>query len=237
MGRFYFFFMQFEKILVTALCRFVRMDFSTSEMNKLLPQFQVPSKVTRTNPKLIVLIPSGLNLSVTSRQIWQLATVVNMPVLLLSLGRVPKDEPGVRRELVTIMALLRGERLAAEMKIEIGRTWIGIVRAHYQSGDLVVCPATCRTGVPKRFLVEILGPKMNITVCDLADLCPQNKAPNEWGHILVWPGLFGLLAGFGILQFEIVRLTGGGFQSLLLILSTILEFWLFGVWSNLFSQV
>jgi hypothetical protein len=182
---------------------------------------------------LIVLIPPGLDTSLLSHQIWKLANATRMHVLLLSLAGDEANEPGLRRGMVTLAAMLQGGRIPTDMRIEAGVNWVDIVKLHYCPGDMIVCPDGYRIGIFHRSLRQILEAKLNAPTYVLSMPNARKENPNWKSEIMAWSGFIGLLSGFGFLQFEIVNSIQGGFQTILLLLSTILEFWLFLVWSNL----
>lgn len=206
-------------------------------MNTLifLPQTRSNGVVdtTQMHQRLIVLIPPGLDASLLSHQIWKLADATQMHVLLLSLVGDEANEPSLRRVMVILSAMLQGERIPTDMKIETGADWVDIVKLHYRPGDIIVCPAKYRTGVFRRTLRQILEEKLNARTYVLSIPDVQKETPKWKSEIMAWSGFVGLLSGFGFLQFEIVHSIQGGLQTILLILATILEFWLFWFWSNL----
>ncbi len=196
-------------------------------------QPNIAREILHMNPKLIVLIPPGLDTSRMPHRIWKLADATNMSVLLLGLGGNDANEHSLRRGMVTLAAMLRSEKVATDIKFENITNWVKAVGLHYRSGDMIVCPADNRIGIFRRSLGEILKAKLNAPIYILSNQEPQDFAPTWKLKIMAWSGFIGLLIGFGVLQIRIVHLTGGGFQTILLLLSTILEYWLFGVWSNL----
>ena len=182
---------------------------------------------------LIVLIPQGLDTALLSHQIWRLVNATNMHVLLLGVGGDDATEPSLRRGLVTLAAVLQGGRIPTDMRIESGANWVDIVKLHYCPGDMILCPAEYRAGVFHRPLRQILEARLNAPTYVLSMPNARKETPKWKSEIIAWSGFVGLLSGFGFLQFEIIHSIEGGFQTILLILSTILEFWLFGIWSNL----
>lgn len=204
----------------------------------------IPICLTRTQPNevadtaqrhqtLIVLIPPDLDTSLLSRQIWRLVNATNMHVLLLGVGGDDATEPSLRRGMVTLTAMLRGGRIPTDMRIETNRNWVDIVESHYCPGDMIVCPAGYRIGLFHKPFRQILEEKLNAPTYVLSMSNVRKETPVWRSELMAWSGFVGLLSGFGLLQLGIIRSTSGGFQTILLVLSTILEFWLFGVWNNL----
>jgi hypothetical protein len=52
---------------------------------------------------------------------------------------------------------------------------------------------------------------------------------------MAWSGFLGILISFFVLQINIVQVSKGGLQNILLILSIIPEFWLLLVWNSQFG--
>ena len=128
MGRFYLFLMQLTKILVTVLCLLGRIETNVHRYEYSALSSPYPVQKTCRNPQmhptLIVLIPSGMDTSSLSHQIWQLANAVEMQVLLLGLVDDEANEPGIRRGMVTLSAMLQRERIPTDMKIEARTNWV-----------------------------------------------------------------------------------------------------------------
>lgn len=185
------------------------------------------------NSKLIVLISPDTDTSRMPHRIWKLADAASMHVLLLGLGGSDETEPSLRRGMVTLAALLQNEKVATDIQLENVTGWVEAVGVHFQPGDMIVCPADAHAGLFRRSLREILETELNAPVYVLSNQHPQDFAPTWKSEIMAWSGFSGLLFAFGLLQLKITHSTSGGFQTLLLMLSTVLEFWLFGVWGNL----
>ena len=242
MGRFYLFFMRLGVFFVTVLCRLVRMWASVREMNKLAPQSVSKSFAMSTAfhsnlepvQHLVVLVSAYLDYSTATRQIWELANATGVRVLLLGLCRNESEEPSLRRGLATMSAMMQTGKVSTDIKIEIGTSWVDAVKRNYQPGDMVVCFAEQRAGVFHKPLSQILSSRLTVPMYILSVPSPQKFNPSWATQLIVWSGFIGIVIGFGILQLKIVQLPRDWFQNVLFILSTVLEFWLIGVWNNLF---
>jgi hypothetical protein len=186
--------------------------------------------------RLIVLVPSDTNYSALTRRIWQLAIATGKHILFISLCQDAAEEPSVRRQLVTMSALVGDSKITTEAKVEIGTNWVDLAKAHYQAGDVIVCFAEQRAGLFRRPLSQILESNLRTSVYILSGLYPQSTSRSNWpSQIIVWMGSFGILAGFFWLQVRISQLPKDPAQTALLILSAAVEIWLIWVWNSLFS--
>jgi hypothetical protein len=188
--------------------------------------------VTPTH-RLIVLIPSATDHSSMTRRIWELANATCMHVELLSLCKDPAEEHSLRRRLIAMASLLQDGRLSVEVKIVFGTSWVLAVKDTYQPGDRIVCFAEQRSGLLQRPLSQILESNLEATLYVFSDPTPQKTKRHS--PVLSWLGLIAILIGFGILQTQILQLPENSFQSVLLVLSILPEFWLIWVWNSLFG--
>lgn len=185
--------------------------------------------------RLIVLVPSDLDYSSLTRRIWQLAIATGKHVQFLGLCEDAAEEPSLRRQLVTMSALVGDTRVIAEAKVEIGTNWVGIVKTHYQAGDIIVCFAEQRVGLFYRPLSQILESKLGVTIYILSGLyVPSTSRSSGLSQLIIWVGSFAILAGFFWLQVRISQLPNDPAQTVLLILSAGVEVWLIWVWNSIF---
>jgi len=73
------------------------------------------------------------------------------------------------------------------------------------------------------------------TMYILSSFTPQKPKSNMLSQVSAWLGFIGIIAGFGILQTNVVGLPEGPFQNGLLLLSIVPEFWLIWVWGGWFG--
>ena len=191
-----------------------------------------PSKREPTS-RLIVLIP---NLEVdyvpaTSR-IWELANALHAHVLLLSLSKDARQEPSLRRSLISMAAMVQDGRVLATGKIEMGTNWVDIVKRNYQTGDMIVCFAEHHAGPLHKPLSQILQSDLKLTVYILSGLHLPKPKSNLLSQVIVWSGSIAIIVGFCILQMNIVQVSKDWLQTILLILAIIPEFWLVWAWNS-----
>jgi hypothetical protein len=186
--------------------------------------------------RLIVLVP-GIRSEYISAvgRIWELANAQQASVLLLSLYKDTKQELSLRRDLVTMCAMLQDGRVPVEVSIELGTNWVDFVKQNYQTGDLIVCFAEQRAGLLNKPLSQILQSNLSVPVYILSDMHLPKPKSNLLSQAMAWSGFLGVLIGFFVLQINIVQISKGGLQSILLFLSIIPEFWFFWVLNSWFQ--
>src|SRR5512147_2170266 len=93
-----------------------------------LPAMEQDAAVRVTTPercgRLIVLVPPDADCAKVTRRICKLATETKSDIQLLGLCKDPAQELALRRELVTVSALIRDVRIYAEVTIEVGTNWL-----------------------------------------------------------------------------------------------------------------
>src|SRR5262245_29974663 len=99
-------------------------DFSAIQLAEEVIPFD---RDVESGGRLIVLLPAEADYALTTKRIWKLAMTTGMPIQFIGLCRDQSQEPSLRRNLVTMSALIRDGRVYAEAKIEIGTNWIKVV--------------------------------------------------------------------------------------------------------------
>jgi hypothetical protein len=185
--------------------------------------------------RFIVLIPDmEFDSAFAAQRIWKLANATSAHVQFLGLCTDAAQEPSLRRKLIALSALVQDGGIPSEVKVEIGTSWMESVKRNYQKGDTIVCFEEQRAGLLHRPLNQILNATLDAPVYVLSNPRQRKTKPNWSSQIFAWSGSLGVIIGFGILQAKIGQLPKDGFQSILLILSIIPEFWLVWVWNDWF---
>ncbi|HSB01785.1 MAG TPA: hypothetical protein VLE49_14135 [Anaerolineales bacterium] len=185
--------------------------------------------------RLIVLVPPGADSTNLTRRICRLASETESDVQLLGLCNDPAQELALRRELVTVSALIRDARIFAETKVEVGTNWLDAVKRNYQHGDAIVCITDQSIGIRQRSFSQILESTLNAPIYILSETKPSQSHANRLARVIAWSGLLGIIAGFFILQMKIVQLSEDWTQTVILILLLIPEFGAIWIWNSLFS--
>ena len=197
-----------------------------------------PASVSGLEParRLIVLIPDmASDYMPATRRIWEVANAQHAHVLLLTLSKEASQELSLRRSLITMGAMVQDGHVPVEVKVEMGTNWVDLVKRNYQVGDLIVCFAEQRAGLLHKPLGQILQSNLKIPIYILSGLHGPKPKSELLSQLMAWLGFIGILTGFFILQANIVQVSKGSLQSILLILSIIPEFWLLLFWNSLFG--
>jgi hypothetical protein len=153
----------------------------------------------------------------------------------LGLCKDPAQELALRRELVTVSALIRDARVFAETKVEVGANWLDAVKRNYQDGDAIVCITDQSIGIRQRPFSQILESTLKAPIYILSETKPSQSHSNLLSLVIAWTGFLGIVAGFLILQMKIVQLSEDWFQTVILIFLLIPEFGAIWIWNSLFS--
>jgi hypothetical protein len=199
------------------------------------------SQVTQGSPepprRLVVIVPAGeVDVTTLTQRVWEMAKATGAEVRLLSLYEEATQQPGLRRRLATMSAMINSGQVRAEAETLPGRDWLQAVRSLLQPGDMLVCCNEPRGGSPSKPFSQIMQSNMSAPVTILSGCTPEEKAPARWGaQILGWAGSAGILAGFFWLQVRLGQVPKDLGYMLLLLLTIPAEVWLIGLWNSLFS--
>jgi hypothetical protein len=183
---------------------------------------------------LIILIPANAECAAVTRRICKLANETNSCVQLLGLYKDEGEELSLRRELAMASALIRDAKVYVEVTVERGANWVEALRHTYRAGDMIVCIADQSTGFRRKPLSQILESNFKTTIYILSETPMQKQKSRLISQVIAWAGLIAIVGGFFMLQVDITRLPGDGFQTLLLILLLVPEIWLVQFWNSLF---
>jgi len=212
-----------------------------NKLDVLPPDLTVfPASFPNLQParRLIVLVPSlEADLTTLTCRVWELANSLDAHVQFLGLYSDPAQEPRLRRELVTMSAMVNDGRVTAEADVIFGKKdWVEVVKTRYQAGDMVVCFAEQRAGLSGKPLSQILQSELNVPLYILSDLYPQNDSrSNLPSQIAAWTGSIAIILGLFVFQAKIDQLTKDWTHTVLLLLSIPFEIWLIWVWNSLFE--
>ncbi len=187
--------------------------------------------------RLLVLIPSiEADLTTITRRVWELADAIGVRVLFLGLYSDPSHESGLRRELVTMCAMVKDERVSASAEVLFGKDWVDVVRTHFQAGDMVVCLAEQRVGLSHKPLSQILQSELQLPIYILSDLYPQNISNSNWlTQTIAWTGSAAIIFAFFLLQVRIDHLVKDWAHSTLLLLTIPTEVLIIWGWNSFFE--
>jgi hypothetical protein len=148
--------------------------------------------------RFIVLVPPlEADFTLVTRRIWELANAIDAHVLFIGLYSDPTQELGLRRELVTMSAMVNYGKVSAEVEVISGRDWVGAVRSHWQAGDMLMCSVEQRPDLSHGPLGQILESNLNLPLYLLTGLNPQNDShTNLLAQAAVWIGSIAIISGF-----------------------------------------
>ena len=213
-------------------------------MNKLdvsPPTFTVfPASFSELQPvrRLIVIVPeSEVDSALTARKIWELANALESRVQFLGLSKDAEHEPSVRRQVVTLSAMVGDENIPVESKIEIGNDWLNAVKSEWHEGDVIVCYAEHRSGLTRRPLSQILESNLNATVYVLGGFHQEVHMRASWiFDTLAWAGSIAIILGFFWLQSKLGQFSTDWAYSTLLYISLFAEAGSIWAWNSLFEK-
>lgn len=187
--------------------------------------------------RLIVLVPDAdIDYAAATRRVWELATNMGTRILFIGLCNDAAQESSLRRQLITMSAMVQDSKVSAEAKVQIGSNWVDVVTSNWQAGDMIVCFAEQRAGLLYRPLSQILRSNLDIPLYILSGLYSQSPSRlNILSFIPLWAGLISIVVISFLLQIRIIALPQDWAQTTLLILSVTVELWLIWAWNNLFS--
>jgi hypothetical protein len=208
----------------------IKLDFNESSFQSTIHAQMERESVRR----LSILVPTGIEYSIATKRILEIARASGIATQLLGLCRDEMEEPGLRRELVTLSALLANAGFQVEIKIETGKNWLQFIQHNYCAGDIIVCPAEPPKAGLSRPLDQVLASKLDAPIYILSGLYPPSQPRSKlYSRILSWAGSIGIIAGAFLLQVQILSMAKDWAQTTLLILSAVAEVWLISVWNGL----
>lgn len=190
-----------------------------------------------TSRRLLVIVSdSDIDAPAAARRILEVARTFKSRILFLGLCTDDAQEPTLRRQLITLSAMIRDENIPFELKIESGRDLLNIVRSNWRERDVLVCFSGQRAGTRRKPLGQLLESNFRSTVYVL-DAGPQPEhARSKWkSTFLAWAGSIGILLGFFWLQVNIDQNPRNWAGMVMLIGSIPVEGLLIWVWNSLFG--
>jgi hypothetical protein len=195
-----------------------------------------PLSGIRPARRLIVPVSSpDMNSAAITRRIWDLAAALKADVKFVGLCTEPSQEPGIRRAVVTMAAMLNAADVNADVEIIPGKDWVNAVKSRCESADMVVCWDGQQTGWLRKPISQLLQPELNVPLYILSTGKQQANARSNWmAQIVAWIGFLTIIVGFLLLQIKIGQLSND-WTITLEIVSTAVEFWLIWGWNSLFG--
>jgi hypothetical protein len=195
-----------------------------------------PLSETRSAHRLIVPISSpDVDITIIARRILDLAGALQADVKFVGLYTDPSQEPGLRRAIVTMAAMVKSAKVSADMEFILGKDWGKAVKSSCQPDDMVVCWDGQQTEVLRKPMSQLLQAELNIPLLILSSGKRQtNSRANKTHQVIAWIGFIAIILGFLLLQIKIIQLSDDS-TIMLEIVSTAIEFWLILGWNSLFG--
>ena len=192
---------------------------------------------SQADRRLVALVSnSEMDASAVARRILEIADAFRCPILFLGLCSDKLQESSLRRQLVTLSAMVRDEALAFETRIEIGKDWMKLIRANSRKGDVFICFSRQTAGLRGSMYHSLLQSDFASTVYVLDDAIPTEQERAPWlSSALAWTGSIFIILGFLWLQINALPLPNHAVSALTLMLSIPVEIWLILVWNSLFE--
>jgi hypothetical protein len=199
------------------------------------PRSSVPELSSQPVHRLIVLIPSlDADPALTARRVWELANATGARIHFISLSSNAAQEPGLRRQLVLVSAMVNDGLVFSDLEVVAARNVVQVVRSRWQPGDMVVCFAEHRVGPLNRPLSHLLQANLDVPLFILSGIdLGERSRPNWLTQVAAWIGFLGIILGFFFLQARIDGLTRGGLQTMLLLISVCVEAGTIWMWNRL----
>lgn len=199
-----------------------------------------PASSTDLQPagRLIVLVPEfEAEPALVARKIQDVAKALESRVQLIGLSKDAAHEPGIRRQLVTLSAMVEDATLFVESNVEFGNSWLNAVSTNWHPGDVVVCFAGQRVGFGSKPLAQILQSNLNVPVYVLSGIQIQTerKRPAWLTNVMAWSGSISLILGFFWLQARLIQAAQNELQTILLYGSLLAEAGTIWLWNTLFN--
>lgn len=160
-----------------------------------------------------------------ARRVWELANASGSRVLFLGLCKDALHEPGLRRTLATMSALVNTGNVSAGSEIVLGKDWEKSLRARLRMGDTVVCWGDQHA--------DLLHTDLGVPIYFVPEAKPGKNLHAGWlARAAAWIGAIAIIAFFFFIQVEIDHLANG-WTTVLQLLSVAGEFWLIWLWNSL----
>ncbi len=203
------------------------------------PPAAVNERAAQTNRRLVVLVSnSEMDASAIARRLLEIADAFRCPILFLGLCFDKSQESSLRRQLVTLSAMVRDEAISFETRIEIGKDWMNLVRSNSREGDVFVCFSRQTAGLRGSMHRSLLQSDFASTVYVLDEAIPTEQGRAPWlSSALAWTGSILIILAFLWLQIKSLPTPEGSGGALMFILSIPVETWLIMVWNSLFEAL
>ncbi len=194
----------------------------------------VADKYLRTDaPRLIVIVSAISEEAALAARILAQTKIASQPVLLLGVAATREAENELRRSLATVQAFIAAQGHPVDLKSEAGKGWLERIRPEFRPIDQVACYEEEGASLWSEPLSDVLGRALQAPIYDFSGL---HNAPAGSRPILsragAWVGSLGVIAGFLALQARIVISMQGWIQTLVLLVTFVVEMGVILLWNS-----
>lgn len=186
--------------------------------------------------RLIVLFPaSEPDTPDLAHRIWEIARSLQANVLLLSLTNDFDEEFQLRRNLITMAAIIKDPSVSTEIMIEHGSDWVGQVKKVWRAGDTVACYEGQKVGLMHKSLDQILRSNLKAPIYLLSGYQPAANPNSTFiSRASSWLGSSAIIGGFLWAEIKIIQLPQDWAHTLLIFICIFVEITLILLWNSLF---
>jgi hypothetical protein len=194
-----------------------------------------PVPVEANKRRMLVLATStDTDLSTTASRLVDIAGAYKCPILLIGLCADASQEPGLRRQLVTLAAMLQTTGASIETRIESDRNWLMAIDSILRPDDIVVCFGGKKSTMHQRLLEHFDGANSAAVVYLIREPSGHDIETPTWtSGALGWAGSIGIIVAFFWLQVNIGQAFSGATNTIALVLSILVEFFALLLWNSL----
>lgn len=173
------------------------------------------------------------DITAVARRVWELANITGSHIEFLGLCREATQEQELRRALITASAIANCGKVSTGTRMLFGKDLLTLIKTNIQPTDIVVCWDEQTSAFSQRTLNQLLRSDPDLSLYVLSGIEPPSRPRIAWTvQLTAWLGFIAIIVSFFILQVKISQ-TATDITTLLLLLTTAVEFWLITVWNNL----
>lgn len=186
--------------------------------------------------RLIVLFPaSEANTPNLTQRIWEIAQLLNLNVLILSLSNDFAEESQLRRKLISMAAVIKDPKVSTDIMIAHGNDWVKQVTKIWHEGDILACFSGYKVGFMRKPLDQILGSSLKAPIYFLSNYQPTTNPTSSFIlRAMPWIGSLAILVGFLWAEVKIVQLPQDWTHTTLIYVCIFVEAALIYTWNSLF---
>jgi hypothetical protein len=222
------------------------MDLKRGDMQTLTPDHQLntsPIPLPTDSPirigtapeavqRILVIVPSlDIDLSYPVQKLWEQAKRTGAHIHFMGFYNDPAEEPGVRRGLAMLSAMVQEKKITTSIETLSGKNWQNALQQHATDMDLVMYFPEPRTGFTGRLFKQALPTDLNVPIYILSGTTQVEKSSGIPAQLIPWVGSFLVLTGSFFIQVRITQAFQGWFQTMLLVLTVLPEYG-FILWLN-----